>query len=267
MSRYGDDRYFNRGRDANYPPRDRSRSRDSYSAGRSQGGPGGPFRGNGGYGGRGGGGGGGGGRGFGGRGGRGGGGGGGRFAPRPDRMLVKTNYFKIDIDDSKAEWIQYKVSIFKYDKIKGEDNHFLKNEDGSFKRELRKEILCAESTEMTRRILRKLSDVLRSERKIELVTDGSASAFSNLPFFDGKEGSFDVDVRTDCDDDDPEAEYSGKLFAKVNLLKVGKVNPREQHVSEIEKIRQAMDIICKSALLSVGMKVSTHSIHCMIRTL
>jgi hypothetical protein len=45
-------------------------------------------------------------------------------------MLVKTNYFKIDIDDSKAEWIQYKVSIFKYDKIKGEDNRFLKNEDG-----------------------------------------------------------------------------------------------------------------------------------------
>jgi len=251
MSRYGDDRYYNRGRDGNYPPRDRSRSRDSYSAGRSQG-PG-PFRGNGGYG-RGGGGGGGGGRGGGGRGGR-GGGGGGSFAPRPDCMMVKTNYFKIDIDDSKSEWIQYKVSIFKYDKCKGEDKRFIKNDDGTPKREKGAEILCTDSTEMTRRILRKLSDDLRSQRQVELVTDGSGSAYSNAPFFEGKEEEFDVKVKMDCDDDDPDADFSATIMVKVKLLKVGKVNPREQQVSEIDKIRQAMDIICKSALLSVGMKV------------
>jgi hypothetical protein len=170
-------------------------------------------------------------------------------------MMVKTNYFKIEIDDSKSEWMQYKVSIFKLRRCKEGENP-LKNEDGSPKREIGKEILCAESTEMTRRILKKLSDDLRSQRKIELVTDGSGTAFSNVPFFEGKEELFDVNVRTDCDDDDPDAEYSRKMFVKVKLSKVGKVNPREQHVSELEKIRQAMDIICKSALLSVGMKVS-----------
>jgi hypothetical protein len=261
---------------------DRSRSRDggsSYYGGHSQQGGGGRSgggyggggsyggggRGGGGYGGgdRGGGGYNGGGRGGGGRGGGGRGGGGrGGFEQRKSQVRVRTNYFKIEVTEP-THAIQYKVVIFKARRARKEDKTYAVNPDGSFKVESTKELSTnGESSELTRRILQKLTDNLRRDEKIELVTDGSASAYSNADFFTGDEKGFVVLIKEDCEDDDPDSDRSKNKRFLIKLLKVGQFDLTSTGSREIagdivnlEKIRQGMDVVFRSALLTAGMKV------------
>jgi len=157
-----------RGRDfsrQDYGRDDRSRSRDQSYSERSQGGYG--RRRDGGYSG-----GGGSGRGSRGGGSRGGRGGGGRgpwqSQSRPSSMLVRTNYFKIEVVKP-TQMIHYKVSISKAKRAKDAENKCEKNADGSFKVVATRELATnGESSELTRRILQKLTESLRLDAKINL---------------------------------------------------------------------------------------------------
>lgn len=244
-----------RGRDfsrQDYGRDDRSRSRDQSYSERSQGGYG--RRRDGGYSG-----GGGSGRGSRGGGSRGGRGGGGRgpwqSQSRPSSMLVRTNYFKIEVVKP-TQMIHYKVSISKAKRAKDAENKCEKNADGSFKVVATRELATnGESSELTRRILQKLTESLRLDAKIELVTDGSGSAYSNASFFSGKEKDFVVLVKLDCDDDEHDADLSKNARFLVKLLIVGHVHlTSNPEVSNLEKTRQSIDIILRSGLLTAGMK-------------
>jgi len=244
---------MHRGRDysrQDYGREDRSRSRDQSYGERSQGGHGG--RGEGGY--------------QGGRGGRSSGrgrgrhGGRGRQQNRPSSMLVRTNYFKIEVVKP-TQMTQYQVSISRAKRAKHKDNSFDNNPDGSAKVVATKALgtnETGESSELTRRILQKLTEDLRRVSKIELVTDGSGSAYSNESFFSEDWKAFPVLVKQDCDGDDPDAELSKNARYIVKLLNVGQVElASNPEVLNLEKIRQSMDIIFRSALLTAGMKVSS----------
>jgi len=294
MSRRADEgRYYqdDRGREThrNQDSRDRSRSRDQHHSrsddrgdGRSygareftpvgrgdRGGRGGDWGGRGG-----------------GRGGRGGRGGG--RGPRPISMRVKTNYFKLDFinKDPKLEWIQYRVEIVPAVKVKSQaqDGTYEKHPDGSFKvapRERKEQAHYSAaatptptptpstsdtnqldiegSSELSRRILSKLSNELQEKCNTRLVTDGSGSAYSAKDFMQGTASqtqTYQIRVKTDCDDDDPDADRSKNAWFLVSLTKVASVCPSQQvKVRDEERVRQAMDIIIKSAMLTAGMKV------------
>jgi hypothetical protein len=153
--------------------------------------------------------------------------------------------------------------FFKARRARKEDKTYAVNPDGSFKVEVTKELSTnGESSELTRRILQKLTDNLRRDEKIELVTDGSASAYSNADFFKGDEKEFVVLVKEDCEDDDPDADRSTNKRFVIKLLKVGQFDLTSTGSREIagdimnlEKIRQGMDVVFRSALLTAGMKV------------
>ena len=158
------------------------------------------------------------------RGSYGGRGNGGRPNTRPASMMVRTNYYKLELGHKPTEWIQYRVTIVRARRAKSEDGTFLKNEDGSIK-------VTADggktldtdrgSTELSRRILLKLCDDLKKNQGVPIVTDGSGSAYSAHDFFeDAEEREFVVLVKRDCEEDDPDKDL---IFNSRFLVQLSKV--------------------------------------------
>lgn len=117
----------------------------------------------------------------------------------------------------------------------------------------------------TYRILKKLSDDLIENKRIQvrLVSDGGVTAYALEHFLKNPQGEtsdseiFTVTVKKDCEQNDPDADFSRNECFFVELTKVGTVSFVAGNHEE-DKSRQFLDILMKSALLATGMKVS----HC-----
>ena len=257
MSREGDGRYnsHDRGRDAysgyQQDYRDRSRSRDSNYRDSGRGFrddrrslPGRRWRG-----------------GYGGDRRRGGSGGGRHVVQRPDSMIVKTNYYKIVFRAEIFEWIQYKVEIKPGVKAKapeGSSERYEKNPDGTFKIVPKQRggtevdfLDIDQSSAISRRVLKKLSSELYNKKKIYVVTDGSATAYSPQEVLESPR-TFSVNVKRDCEEDEDGADRVVNQWFLVTLTQVAKIIPNDQ-VQGLEAVRQAMDIILRSAMMTAGM--------------
>jgi len=254
MSYYGSDRGNDRGRDSHrggggggggggYNDRDRSRDR---SDGRGGGGGGGGYGGGGrsSYGGRDGG------RGGGGRFGGGRGGGRGRSGPRGKTEEVLTNYYKLERTNRVAndEVVQYHVEII--DAVNKRDD-----ETNELRVRPRKEgdppLDLTRCSTISRRVLQTLA----SEKDLSYVTDGSATVFAPQPLFPNgttiKE--YSIKVRQESEEDDTDADRVRMKWYIVRLNEVG-IFPTTGKHEELERTRQAMDIVQKHALHAIGLK-------------
>jgi len=218
----------------NYGDRDRSRSREPSGRG------GGRFGGGGGR--------------FGGR----GGGGRGRGGPRGESVEVKTNYYELQRVDEvqKGEVVQYRADIIDAITKRNPDT---KEIDVIPRKEGEAGMDMTRASAISRRILKALGD----DKKIGLgffVTDGSATIFAPQRIFHGESTteSYPIKIKQDCEDDDHDADRVRKKWFIVKLVEVGVVpmpySSDQVEYKDLERVRQAMDVVQKHALHAIGMK-------------
>jgi len=181
-------------------------------------------------------------------------GGRGRGPPRPRTTTeeVITNYYALERSNpvGKNEVVQYFAAI--KDAINKKDP-----ETGELKVRPRKEddkgMDMTRSSAISRRILQQLA----RKEGFFYVTDGSATVFAPERIFPPSESprTFQIKVKHECEDDEPDADRARQKWFLVTLTEVG-VFPKEGDGKddELEKMRQAMDIVQKHALHAVGLK-------------
>ena len=107
--------------------------------------------------------------------------------PRPNKLMVKANFFKLEVapEIEQNEWVQYFVEIRDAQKKRGPDGRFTdeiipllkKNRDGT-----EKKVDLDESRPLSRRIF----DKLRQQENIMFASDGGNTAYAASRLF--KEG-------------------------------------------------------------------------------
>ena len=169
--------------------------------------------------------------------------------PRPTTLTVKTNYFPLEFDKN-SEWIQYRVEVVSAIRKKNVDDEkkFLDFEVIANPQKDRP-IDIERGSELSRRILRQLNQDLGNK----FTFDGSNTAYSPSEFFEGDTKTFKVKVKRDCD----QGEKDGDLLVKNEYFLVNFSKPIKiltSSLSDLEPVRRAMDIIMKSAMVTIGMK-------------
>ena len=166
---------------------------------------------------------------------------------------MKTNYFKLEpLNEQAVEWIQYQVEI------RGAFRQRMFDDDKKYKgseivvgTKHKEPIDIRSGSELSRRILRKLA----SDEKLSYASDGSCTAFAPSELFDGKSKDYTVTVKRDCDEDETDADLVQNAHFIVKFTRLASIFPSKNVASNaLEGIRQALDIILKSAMITVGMK-------------
>ncbi len=167
---------------------------------------------------------------------------------------MKTNYFKLEFDNKK-EWFQYLVEITSaVKKKKFDENKKYTGFDVVPKPKRDKPIDFSRGSELSRRILKKLCKDLQGEGEGKLfASDGKGTAYAPKKLFEGESFIYQVVVPRDCDEDETDADLIQKEWFLVKFTEVAMIYPTS-NIETVEHTRQAMDIILKSALHSIGMK-------------
>lgn len=167
-------------------------------------------------------------------------------------MLVKANYFELELDcENNNEWIQYKVEIIPAVRQRIPDTGELKI-GPKLRGGSPVSIDIERGSELSRRILRQLNKDIKKDLGIMLAHDGSSTAFAPKELFEGDTKEYPVTVKRDCDSDEPDAEWVKNSHFLVQLSHPIRIITTK--VQDFEPIRRAIDIIIKSAMLTVGMK-------------
>ena len=168
--------------------------------------------------------------------------------PRPTTLTVKTNYFPIEVDKN-SKWIQYRVEVVPAIRRKKFDDEkkFLGFEViANPKRD--RPIDIERGSELSRRILRQLNQDLGNK----FTFDGSNTAYSPSEFFEGESKTFEVKVKRDCDQGEKDEDLLKNEYFLISFSKPIKL--LTSSLSDLEPVRRAMDIIMKSAMVTIGMK-------------
>lgn len=157
-----------------------------------------------------------------------------------------TNYFRLSFtlndDKNHVEYVQYRADIIDVKRQGFENNKVvLKRAKEGAEGEMD---LSRGATPLSRRIL----DTLRRRNELFFASDGTETVIAPHRLFEGKEKTFDVLVRKECDEDDPDADRTPKKWFQVKLMEVAIVNMTSPN-AELERVRQLIDIVQKSALL------------------
>jgi hypothetical protein len=148
-----------------------------------------------------------------------------------------------------VEWHQYHVEIIAAVRKK------LFNEDKSFKGfevvpnpKKDRPIDIDKGSELSRRIMRTLA----SDEGLSYASDGSSNAFAPSRLFEEPFKVYEVKAKRDCDEDEEDADLVQNAYFLVKLTFTNLIVPT--NVDQLTIARQAMDVILKSAMVTVGMK-------------
>ena len=140
------------------------------------------------------------------------------------------------------EYVQYRADIIDVKRQGYENNKVvLKRAKEGSEGEMD---LSRGATPLSRRIL----DTLRLRNELFFASDGTEAVIAPKRLFEGEEKTFDVLVRRECDEDDPDADRTPKKWFQVKLKEVAIVSMTSPN-AELERVRQLIDIVQKSALL------------------